>query len=130
MKKLWSRALCMIFVVGCLCSNRGYAETALVFTDEKDTGYKPGVTYAGEFIQTKLYYRNPHSAVWRWVSASDKYLEVVRCSTALAALETTGTWKGHLMQDGSCGPVEEPSYFALGNRINYDILMEQDVSSK
>ena len=130
MKKLWNRALCLIVTIGCLCGSSAYAETPLVFTDAHDTGYKPSVTYAGEFIQTKLYYRTPHSPVWRWVSASDKYLEVVRCSAALAALETSGTWKGHLMQDGSCGPMDEPSYFALGNRINYDILMEQDVSSR
>lgn len=124
-----------LMMVGCclaclLAGSAAAAEKSVVFNDSKVNTYIPGIGYKGEFIQTRIYYHNPHSAVWRRMSASDNYRDVVRCQSALVALETTGSWQGHLKQDGSCGSHDEPSYFALGNRINYDILLDQDVSSK
>lgn len=106
------------------------AEKTPAYNDRHEATYLPNVKYKGEFIQTRLYYHNPRSAVWRSMSDSDNYRDVVTCFSALVALENTGKWQGHLRHDGSCGPLEEPSYFALGNRINYDIALDQDVSSK
>lgn len=106
------------------------AEKTPAYSDRHEVTYLPNVKYKGEFIQTRLYYHNPRSAVWRSMSKSDNYRDVVTCFSALVALENTGKWQGHLSADGSCGPLEEPSYFALGNRINYDIALDQDVSSK
>lgn len=130
-RKLITAAYCLVCLLICTPGNSGAAaEKTFVFNDNEESSYIPGTTYNGEFIPARIYYRNPRSAVWQRMSASDNYRDVVTCHTALTALESTGSWRGHLLQDGSCGPQEEPAYFALGNRINYDILLDQDVSSK
>lgn len=96
------------------------------YTDkENSAAYNPAQKYEGEYIQERLYYRNPGSTIWRRMSLSNNYRDVVTCQTALDSLNTTGVWQGHLAQDGSCGPQDEPSYFSLGNRINFDMLMDQ-----
>ncbi len=117
-------------LVSSLCTIAPAAERPQVFDDKHDAGYQPRMTYAGEFIPTRLYYRNPRSALWMDTGFPDNYKEQVSCPVALSSLEYTGSWQGHLNGDGSCGPVEEPSFFALGNRINYDVLLDQDVSSQ
>lgn len=129
-KKLIAAGYCLFLLLAGFQTENAAAEKPLVFTDKSESSYVPGTGYKGEFIQSRLYYRNPRSSVWLRMSASDDYREVVRCRAALTALESGGTWLGHLNQDGSCGSQDEPAYFALGNRINYDILLDQDVSSK
>jgi hypothetical protein len=93
-------------------------------------GYKPQVTYKGEFIPTAIYYKNPESPFWLRMSKSNNYLNVVKCPAALRALNNAGKWLGHLNQDGSCGPTDEPSLFALGNRINSDAIASGEEISK
>jgi len=135
MKPNWKKLMMAGCLIVCLlASSQAYnvtaAEKPVVLSDENDTAvYNPGASYAGEYIQTRLYYRNPSSAVWRRMSHSDDYLDVVTCQAALTSLGKTGNWQGHLKQDGSCGPLDEPAFFALGNRINYDISLDQDISS-
>lgn len=117
-------------LAGTLVVSAVAVEKPAVFNDKNETAaYIPGASYTGEFIQSRIYYRNPRSAVWRRMSHSDNFREVVTCKDALVSLEKNGNWQGHLKQDGSCGPLDEPSFFALGNRINYDISLDQDVSS-
>lgn len=130
-RKLMAVGYCLVFLLaGAQVAAAAAAEKAVAGNDGRESAYIPGVGYNGEFITSRLYYRNPRSAVWRRMSDSDNYREVVTCRTALASLETGGTWQGHLNQDGSCGPLDEPAHFALGNRINFDILLDQDVSSR
>lgn len=123
-----------LMTVGCcfvclLVGSAAFSESPATYAD-RDNSYVPGIDYKGEFIPSRLYYHNPRSAVWRRMSASDNYRDVVKCKAALVALEATGSWQGHLNQDGSCGSLDEPSYFALGSRINYDISLDKDISSK
>jgi hypothetical protein len=135
MKLNWKKLISVAYFVVCLLANALVAsavaaEKPVVFTDKNVAAkYNPGAGYTGEFIQTRLYYHNPRSAIWRRMSRSDNYHDVVTCQSALDSLGTTGSWQGHLNQDGSCGPLGEPSFFALGNRINFDISLGQDVSS-
>lgn len=121
----------LICLLACALSYSAEAvEKPAVFSDNNDTAvYISGASYNGEYIKTRLYYHNPNSAAWLRMSESDNYLDVVTCQDALVSLGKNGKWQGHLKQDGSCGSKEEPSYFALGNRINYDISLDQDVSS-
>ena len=135
MKRIWEK----LMVFGCFnvclfASTYVYAateaENPAVFSNKNEAAtYHPGVSYAGEYIQSRLYYRTPQSAVWRRMSHSDNYRDVVTCQSALISLGKTGKWQGHLKQDGACGPLDEPSFFAIGNRINHDISLDQDVSS-
>lgn len=120
----------LVILGSILCMVATGTEKPLEFSDRNESGYQPNTTYAGEFIPAKLYYRNPRSVFWMQTNNSDNYKELVTCPVALSSLEYTGSWQGHLQQDGSCGAQEEPAYFALGNRINYDVLLDQDVSSK
>jgi|GEM_PF-2357654 len=135
MNKNWKKLILAGYFIVCLFASglvtgAVASEKASVFTDKNEAaGYNPGASYTGEFIQSKLYYHNPHSVFWRSMSRSDNYRDVVTCQSALVSLATTGKWQGHLNQDGSCGPLDEPSFFALGNRINLDISLDQDVSS-
>lgn len=129
-KKLIAAGYCLFLLIAGIQANIAAAEKPLAFTDKSDNSYVPGADYKGEFIQSRIYYRNPRSTIWLRMSVSDDYREVVKCQSALAALETNGTWLGHLNQNGSCGSQDEPAHFALGNRINYDILLDQDVSSR
>jgi hypothetical protein len=117
--------------VACLfigaCTAFAASTTPQSFSDQESmASYNPGASYPGEYIQTRIYYRNPNSPIWRRMSISDDYRDVVACQSALVALQATGAWQGHLSQDGSCGPKDEPSFFALGNRINYDVLTNQE----
>lgn len=117
-------------LISLLCQSAAAVDRPFILTDKNDATYQSHLVYGGEFIATGLYYRNPRSAIWMRAGASDDYKELVRCPVALSSLEYTGSWQGHLNGDGSCGPVEEPSFFATGNRINFDVLLDQDVSSK
>ncbi len=120
----------LVMLVSMLCLRAAAVDKPFVLTDKNDATYQPNLIYEGEFIAAGLYYRNPRSAIWMRAGAADNYKELVSCPVALSSLEYTGSWQGHLKGDGSCGPVTEPSFFALGNRINYDVQMDQDVSSQ
>jgi hypothetical protein len=121
MKTVKQRALsaifiCLVSVLWCLPARLSAAPLAT------QAGYQPQMTYQGDYIPTALYYKSPGSSFWQRMSKSANYLNVVRCPAALRALKSTGQWQGHLTGDGSCGPLDEPSMFALGNRINSDAI--------
>ncbi|HTP05653.1 MAG TPA: hypothetical protein VMM54_10945 [Nitrospirota bacterium] len=83
--------------------------------------YNPAKQYAGSATSKGLFFKNPGSVYWQRVA--DDYLKRVKCPDAIDHLRRTGLWKGHLGQDGSCGPLDEPSDWAVGNRLNYEEML-------
>ena len=80
--------------------------------------YQPTKVYAGPYGVTTVYYRESFRAKWRQgVSGA------VTCPDALSHFKVSGFWKGHLKLDGSCGIPDEPSEWAVGNRLNYEALI-------
>ena len=77
--------------------------------------YDPTQTYTGAYSATMVYYRQTFRSKWRLGIAG-----AVSCPDALSHLKVSGFWKGHLKLDGSCGSLDEPSEWAVGNRLNYD----------
>lgn len=130
LNSLITTGCCLACLLGVTLTVAAAAEQPVLYSDSGKYPYNPAIDYNGEYLKTRLYYRNPRSYVWMRMSVSDNYRDVVTCRSALSALETGGAWLGHLLGDGSCGPLEEPAHFVLGNRINYDILLDQDVSSR
>jgi hypothetical protein len=80
--------------------------------------YNPVQRYAGSYAPKALFFKNPGSIYWQRVA--DDFLKRVRCLNAMDHLRRDGFWKGHLKKDGSCGPLDEPSDWAIGNRLNYE----------
>lgn len=80
--------------------------------------YDPAIMYPGPYTPEHLFYRNPKGMIWLPWSKAD-FSRKVSCSGALKRLKKRGVWKGHLNPDGSCGPVAEPSDWAVGNWLNY-----------
>lgn len=80
--------------------------------------YDPAVVYAGTYGANILYYHNPRNP--NWYRGFRKELNALTCLPAIAAFRSTGTWKGHLKQDGSCGDTAEPVDWAVGNRLNFE----------
>lgn len=100
---------------------------ALILTATRPTAaaprqsYDPAVIYPGPYEPEQLFYRNPKGLVWlRWSEAG--FTRSVKCRETLKGLKLTGTWQGHLKANGACGTPEEPSLWALGNWINFDLL--------
>lgn len=83
--------------------------------------YVPSIIYPGPYEPEQLFYRNPKGFIWlQWSESA--FTKSVTCSGALRGLKLTGTWQGHLKPNGACGTPAEPSYWALGNWINYDLI--------
>ena len=82
-------------------------------------GYSPSQTYPGPFVPNVVYYRNCPAGKWQR-GLTGLYSQGVSCPDALGNFGRTGRWWGHFKPDGSCGPLAEPSEFALGNRLNYE----------
>ena len=83
--------------------------------------YNPARQYAGSYTPKALFFKNPGRIYWQRVA--DNYLKRVKCPDAIDHLRRVGLWKGHLGQDGSCGPLAEPSDWAVGNRLNYEDML-------
>lgn len=98
-------------------SNTG---AAVGMTVVQDNQYHANSIYKGDYIPEALYYRERKTQPWMHASATDNYLLTVKCSKALDRLTVDGRWQGNLNKDGSCGAVAEPTYFVLGNRLNYE----------
>lgn len=81
------------------------------------TPYDPTQIYSGPFGPSTVYYRESFRATWRLGVTGG-----VTCPDALSHFKVSGLWKGHLKSDGSCGALDEPSEWAVGNRLNYDAL--------
>lgn len=79
--------------------------------------YDPTHIYPGSYGASAVYYRETFRAKWRLGLAG-----AVICPDALSRFKVSGLWKGHLKLDGSCGTPDEPSEWAMGNRLNYDAL--------
>ncbi|GLI38767.1 hypothetical protein KI811_02835 [Geobacter hydrogenophilus] len=83
--------------------------------------YVPSIIYPGPYEPEQLFYRNPKGFIWlRWSEAV--FTKSVTCSGTIRSLKLTGIWQGHLKPNGACGTPAEPSYWALGNWINYDLI--------
>jgi hypothetical protein len=87
------------------------------------SGYNPAQTYPGPFVPTMLYIRHSPSGPWHR-GLTGLFSKGVSCPDALSNFRRSGLWQGHLKQDGSCGPLAEPSQWALGNRLNYGAMSE------
>jgi hypothetical protein len=83
--------------------------------------YNPAQQYAGSYTPKALFFKNPGSTYWQRVA--DNFLKRVKCPDAMDHLRRSGLWKGHLKKDGSCGPLDEPSDWAVGNRLNYEDML-------
>jgi hypothetical protein len=82
--------------------------------------YNSNIVYAGNFKTDLLFFKNERSATWSRVRRLD-HLRYVTCADALQHLRQEGAWKGHLnIKGGSCGSLDEPSDWAMGNWINYN----------
>ena len=82
-------------------------------------GYNPALKYSGEYAPDVLYYRNRNNPNW-YRGLNGTYPKGVLCKDALNHFSADGKWQGYLKRDGSCGPVDEPAQWSLGNRLNYD----------
>lgn len=83
--------------------------------------YDPAIIYPGPYEPDQLFYRNPKGTLWLQWSAKN-FTKSVTCRDTLKSLKVTGVWQGHLKANGACGTPAEPSYWALGNWINYDLI--------
>jgi hypothetical protein len=92
---------------------------AEVGTSYSKAGYNPAATYPGPFVPNVVYYRPTPRGGWQR-GLKGLYSKGVSCSDALRSFRRSGLWQGHFNPDGSCGPLGEPSEFALGNRLNFD----------
>ncbi len=103
------------------------AEKSAPLSDKTDiVSYKSSEVYEGQYLPSRLFYRDKNSPYWRRLKSFDDYRTKVICKSARTALDTNGTWEGHLNPDGSCNSVtSEPAIFAIGNRINYEKLQEK-----
>jgi hypothetical protein len=81
--------------------------------------YDPNQVYRGGYGLSTVYYRQTFRAKWR-LGLVGAFPKAVTCPDALSHFKVSGLWKGHIKLDGSCGPPDEPSEWALGNRLNYD----------
>lgn len=82
------------------------------------SSYDPAILYPGPYTPEHLFYRNPKGTIWLpWIAGD--FNKKVKCSGAVKRFKRQGVWKGHLNQDGSCGPLAEPSDWAVGNWLNY-----------
>lgn len=119
MKKTFSIKWLFCLLMLCVSSaSLAWAETSISLKKE---GYNPAQVYKGSYGTNALYYRNPGSNQWKFGFGKSSFNEWVECRDALKQLGESGLWKGHLKPDGSCGSVAEPSEWALGNRLNYEI---------
>ncbi|MCI0528513.1 MAG: hypothetical protein L0Y56_13825 [Nitrospira sp.] len=84
-----------------------------------DASYNPSATYPGIYKSDQLYRRNPDSGGWAG-SARPSHLKQVGCPKAKESLTETGSWKGQLNKNGSCGTTAEPAEWAVGNLLNYE----------
>ena len=84
-------------------------------------GYNPTQTYNGPYGSIIVYYRETFRAKWRR-GITGTFPNGVTCPDALSHFKGSGLWQGHLKLNGSCGIPDEPSEWAVGNRLNYDAL--------
>jgi hypothetical protein len=112
MRKQMIKMASVLTLAAALCGGGTAASAA-------GAGYHPAQTYPGPYVPNVVYYRNCSTCPWQR-GLSGLYSQGVKCSDALRNLGRTGRWWGHFKQDGSCGPIGEPSEFALGNRLNYE----------
>lgn len=83
--------------------------------------YGPAIIYPGPYEPEQLFFRSPGGIVWlRW--SARNYTKSVTCRDTLKSLRLTGVWQGHLKSSGACGSLAEPSDWALGNWLNYDLI--------
>ena len=83
--------------------------------------YNSVVSYTGPYSGTSVYFRPNERGRWK-VSLPFPTMATIVCRDTLRHLGQTGLWKGHLKPDGSCYPPDsEPSSWASGNRLNYDV---------
>jgi hypothetical protein len=87
--------------------------------------YNPLVVYDGAYKPDILFVRTQGGEFWRRMALVYR-LRNVACVDAKAQLMKAGKWNGHLdLKSGACASPDEPSEWALGNRINFDEQVRQ-----
>jgi hypothetical protein len=81
--------------------------------------YDQKKVYPGSYDTNVTYYRPSKKTFWR-PGLNGFFPENVRCLKALNSLMQSGLWKGNLINEGDCGPIDEPAEWAVGNRLNFD----------
>lgn len=83
-------------------------------------GYHYAASYQGPYRQDVVYTRAREDDHWR-PGVPGRFPETLNCPDAVKQLKATGLWRGHLNKGATCGSPYEPSFWALGSRLNYDI---------
>lgn len=81
--------------------------------------YDPSITYSGAFVPGGMYCKPRLKSEWR-IGMKGTLQNSVQCIEARRSMELSGLWKGALSLNGACIKTDEPSYWATGNRLNYD----------
>lgn len=83
------------------------------------TGYVATITYSGSFRSNTLYFRPRPNGDW-YPGLRGNYPGWITCQDALTSLNYTGLWRGAIQKNGACLDSDEPGYWAMGNRLNFD----------
>lgn len=102
---------------------------SMAYAGQGPSPYQAKTMYKGPYRSDLLFHKNADAKVWMPVSKKN-YQKFVTCQDALSNLRQEGQWMGHLKADGSCGSPSEPSEFAIGNRLNYRSLSDENSSGK
>ncbi len=117
----------IVFLIGVFV-NIGFAseqKSSKGVTVQVGAQYNPAIKYAGDYRSDLLFFKPNAGKYWRRIPRFDR-LKYVTCSDTTAALQKEGIWEGHLrLKDGSCSSSDEPSSWALGNRLNFDEQINQ-----
>jgi hypothetical protein len=114
-------------LVSCVLAGMLYAQQGVSGSTAKKgvALYDPKEIYPGDYKADMLLFKNgPKDLYWRSIPNLER-LRRASCFAALDALNREGRWQGHLNLDGSCGNTSEPADWAVGNRLNYEELIEQ-----
>jgi len=82
-------------------------------------GYNPSQVYSGSYEPEIVYYRPSQKTFWRR-GLNGTFPENVNCPEALNSLMRGVLWKGRINLKGACRETDEPSEWAVGNRLNFD----------
>lgn len=94
--------------------------SSLASSQPDAAGYQPAKLYPGIYKAASLYRLDHNNAAW-YASDVPKTWANLPCAEARTALATTGTWEGHLTDQGQCNGYAEAPTWATGNYLNYSL---------
>lgn len=81
--------------------------------------FQPEKNYQGVYKSKRLYRLDYAGHTW-YVSDHPSTFSGLTCKEARIALETQGTWTGHLTDAGRCNGYSEAPTWATGNYLNFE----------